>query len=293
MTIIDLYKNEFSSYYPIFKKITKENPYKENPYKKNQLEFSIWQGQIEYNFPILLLFSEYLSRFCKKNNIKYLKFVLRDCCLLFKLFKELYPQFNSELIYCSNYTLNNANKETLDYFKTHCLNPKETIWIDGHGTGESFSKFLDKYKIESPHVMNIYRYWGKQKIPSSYIKKVGLPHYIWLKNINFDLKLGNTFYQMIDNYWDDMIEVFNMDVNGCFNGIENNKVVLKYIEYPVKYAEIGHNSFNCILKNYNCILKSELKSYTNKELKNLVVKISRESHKNKQYWRLRKVFFDL
>ena len=269
-----------------------------NPYDNDDPHYWLWRGQCEYNFPILLLFARYLDIWCTENSVKNVKCMLRDCCLFYRLFKALYgDKYNIDLIYCSRHSLKNAQGETLEYFRKHSGEKNgDTVMIDGQGKGTSFLQFYkDHPDIPKPHNMNIFRYWSGQQVSNVSAKYMPCRFRKWLKNmpVTFDPRKEKYLCQMMDNRWDDFIEMFNMDVNGSFIGFDEKgkgKPLLKPLTYKKEVAHVGHDCFDLLQNIYvkhHWKRDNTIKTLSKTQIVDLVDKISKNCHNTEEYWKTR------
>ena len=71
--------------------------------------------QIEYNVPFLWAICGMLEEYRKRNKVKKLLFMSRDCQLLYKMFSRLYPRIQTEYIYISRDALRKGSESFMSY----------------------------------------------------------------------------------------------------------------------------------------------------------------------------------
>lgn len=293
MTTIELYVHK---YYPLLSYCMRESRLT-NPYHPGTDDYYLWLGQSQYNFPIMLLFCQYLHRWCQANGITKVCGMLRDACLFNRLFDKLYhDKYDLRLIYISRKAMKRPTHHTLEYFKEQASPADKTVWIDGHGTGATFVDFCAKRGIDMPYNMNVFRYWAAQRKGPNYKRRMGDKFYRWLTTFEGrdDLIHHPKLVQMLDNFWGDMIEMFNCDTKGSFlNFNDNGEPQLKKIEYPVHVAEVGHDAFdkicNMYMEHYHTIDDTNL---DNDRMKDLVHTIHLNAEDQDCFWELRRKYHD-
>lgn len=266
-----------------------------NPYKLDDERYYLWQGQSQYNLPIMLLSCYYVDHWAEQHGITRIRGMLRDCCLFGKLFERLYgDKYDYQSIMISRKAMNKPTKHTMKYFNEHLADPKHTLWIDGNGTGCGYVNFIERNNIESPYMMNIFRYWSPQTRPGAYRKKLGSALYNWLSNFKAEERLYNQPFltQVCDDFWGDFLEMFNCDVNGSFKNFKTPhdakkvKIDRKKLEYPKHVAEIGHDAFEKMIDTYFEHYHQRIKIQQT-AIPELIKSIHMANEKVEAYWVLR------
>lgn len=266
-----------------------------NPYKVEDERYYLWEGQSQYNLPIMLLSCYYVDDWASRHGITRIRGMLRDCCLFGKLFARLYgDKYDYQSILISRKAMNKPSKHTMAYFKEHLADPEHTLWIDGNGTGCGYVNFIERNKFKSPHMMNIFRYWSPQTRPGAYRKKLGSALYNWLSNFHGDERYHDQpfLHQVCDDFWGDFLEMFNCDINGSFKNFKSShtettpKIERKKLEYPKHVAEIGHGAFDDMMNTYFEQYHGKIKTKAF-QIPELIKSIHMANEKVEAYWVLR------
>lgn len=114
----------------------------QNPYPVSSPEAFLWEEQSQLNIPFLIEASLYLDAFCRKKGKKRILFTARDCCLWIRLFRVLYPNYESIYFHTSRYLYQTAPPSFVEYVRD--LYTPETIIVDLHGKGRTCAKFFHK-----------------------------------------------------------------------------------------------------------------------------------------------------
>lgn len=190
-------------------------------YPSRTFEGASYMDQLCYNFPILIIFSVYLNRWCKEKNVNKIRGMLRDCCIFNQLFPYLYSDYDYDMIYSSRISLTKANEMTTAYFKAESSPPESTVWIDFNGSGKSFVNFFTSHQIPMCYNMNILRNHNLQKLYPKHLYK---------------------FYS--DNGKGNLIEALNLSPEGRFSNLDSNGDPIQLpLEYPKILAEVPHRMF--------------------------------------------------
>lgn len=120
----------------------------QNPYPLDSPEHLLWNDQSQLNIPLLIQASLYLDTFCKLYNKKRILFSSRDCCLWIKLFKTLYPQYESIYFHASRHTYALPSKSYLEYVQS--LYTQDSLIVDVHSSGNSCKDFFKKHFGKDP-----------------------------------------------------------------------------------------------------------------------------------------------
>jgi hypothetical protein len=191
-----------------------------NPYEENSHEFTLFNDQIRFNIPFLIIFSHELNGILLKEKRDTLLFTTRDCCLLKHIFTAIYPQYKTVEFQASRRIYLNYNEEYKEYLRS-VYNDKKCLIVDLHG---SF-------------------YTGRQIFMEVFGKlpRVHMAVYNNYKNITTFKQLTFSF----ENYkCGRSIEVFNTDTQGTLIEMKNGEFIRKGLEFDMNDALIYKN---CIL----------------------------------------------
>jgi len=126
-----------------------------NPYPKGSEQYQIWWEQAQFNVPILILSSIFLDKMCRKENIKKILFSQRDCYHWIKIFKELFPDYDSRDFMTSRVAYRNPSPEYVQYVRNLCQD--RCIIVDVQGTGKTCLEFFKNYFQSRPLHLAIVR----------------------------------------------------------------------------------------------------------------------------------------
>jgi hypothetical protein len=203
-----------------------------NPYDESSIEYKVYDQQIQYNIPILLFICKQLSIILDTENRDTILFLSRDGCLIYKIFKKLYPQYNSHYIYSSRIINQSNNSDYILYLKQY-YNKDKCIIFDLHG---SFDSARNMFLNEFGH------------LPRVFIFDLSKPQNLY-PNMTFITHHSNK------------IEILNQDMIGSLINFINNKPINMPTENPLKYIKIMHDtveSFISYSENYKLNLNNTI-----------------------------------
>ena len=239
-----------------------------NPYQEDTNEFIIYNQQITYNIPILIIFSQQINDIIINENLDKVLFLSRDCCLLIKIFKKLYPNINCMYFYSSRIINKMGGIDYKKYIKEN-INTKSLI-IDLNGSFNSgrelykeclgfyprchllqYDTFKPPFNTLSYLIKNIeLDSFLNSKYPNIYNKLVKFHHFIEVLNYDLDGTLLLYVENINLNYYNENNEKY---IKISHNLIENfiKELELKDIEQIQNYKEFILNIYSLIFKNYN------------------------------------------
>ena len=158
--------HEFSPIEDIYMELIEQNEYKNNksielfalmmrrfrhlnPYQIKSREYYLYNDQIQYNIPLLLLIAKDLLRIAEEEQLERILLITRDGCLLQKIFVNIFNNINVSIIrFESSRILNrNPSKEYKEYIK-QMYKPGVSIIFDiNGGTGSSDQMYLDIFNF--------------------------------------------------------------------------------------------------------------------------------------------------
>lgn len=204
-----------------------------NKYEENTIEFKLYEQQVNYNIPLLILMCKKLENILINENRDTVLFLSRDGCLIYKLFSYLYPQYKSIYTHSSRIINQNYNDDYASYFK-NIFNKDKCLLFDLHGSFKSGRDF--------------------------FIKHFGILPRIFI----FDLVPGN-FYNGISyftNITNNVLETLSQDLIGSLINFKNNKPINLPTETDLNYIKIMHETvdefINYIGKNKDILSKNIL-----------------------------------
>jgi hypothetical protein len=191
-----------------------------NPYEENSHEFTLFNDQIRFNIPFLIIFSHELNRILLKEKRDTLLFTTRDCCLLKHIFTAIYPQYKTIEFQSSRRIYLNYNEEYKEYLRS-IYDDKKCLIVDLHGSFYSARKLFVEV-------------FGK-------LPRVHIAVYNNYKNTRTFKQLTFSF----ENYkCGRSIELFNTDIQGTLIEMKNREFIRKGLEFDMSDALIYKN---CIL----------------------------------------------
>jgi len=114
----------------------------QNPYPVDSTQYRLWWEQAQFNIPILILSSIFLDEMCRKENIKKILFSQRDCYHWIKIFKKLFPDYDSIDFMTSRKAYLDPSLEYVQYVRNLCQD--KFIIADGQGSGKTCLAFFKK-----------------------------------------------------------------------------------------------------------------------------------------------------
>lgn len=183
----------------------------QNPYTLGSPEYLIWNEQSQLNVPILILSSFYLNDFCRENKKNQVLFTTRDGCLWIRIFQQLFPEYNSVYFHSSRRCYELPSVSFVEYVSS--IYTKDSVIVDGQGTGYSCENFFRHYLHIAPCYMAIVnRGCGHQAVIR------------WAETERCSAK----------------IEMLNYDVVGSLCDFQNGKPLRLKPEYDLKYIDPAH-----------------------------------------------------
>ena len=198
-----------------------------NPYNETSIEYKIYEEQINYNIPMLLLICNKIDEILINENRNTVLFTSRDGCLLIKLFSHLYPQYKSIYFHSSRVINTNYTDDYISYLKD-IYNKDSCIIFDLHG---SF-------------------YSGR----NMFIKTFGHLPRVFI----FDISNMNYYYDgitYISNNSNYVIEELNQDYKGTLLQFVNNTDIRSPTENSVKYIDVMHITIESFIQFFDINLK--------------------------------------
>jgi len=119
-----------------------------NPHPKKSLHWSIWNEQTQLNVPILILGSLALNTTCQEKGKNSLLFSARGCCHFIKIFKKLFPSYQSTYLHSSRYMYTHPTPKYVRYFKS--LYSSKTLIVDEIGSGTTCKTFFKQFFSSDP-----------------------------------------------------------------------------------------------------------------------------------------------
>jgi len=200
-----------------------------NPYLLNSLKSKLYLDQATYNLPLLVMISQALNNIMVKENRDTLLCLTRDGCLLYHIFKLLYPHYNCKIFYSSRKLHTNYNDEYIKYIMSN-YDHEKCLMFDGHGSFKSGRELYNK-------IFN-------------YLPRIYLFTYNGTADIYPGLSYGCTSYNDFEH--------LNSDVMGSITMMKDGEIIRDDIEYDVNEAMIYHNTitnFCDYIKTNNIIIK--------------------------------------
>jgi len=164
-----------------------------NPYPETSKDFEIYNDQCHYNIPILLLFSIQINEIMIKEKRNKILFVTRDCCLLIKMFKKLFPQYQVVYFSAGRYIHRNPTPSYKDYVRSHYT--PTCLMVDLHGSFQSGMSLYWELFGEVPRVHYLAHAIPKSsspKITACVFPETRINIYSYIESLNFD-KQGTLF----------------------------------------------------------------------------------------------------
>lgn len=180
----------------------------------------IFQCQTQMNIPHLLFYCTKIIEIIKEKNISKILFSLRDCHHLYKIFSNLYPEYESDFLYCSRLMYSKPNNPFYkNYFVSKLAkNNQLTLIVDLHGSGKSIYHYLSHHNLMnlvhvSYHIRNNH-------------------HCSFPPEFNF-----HAVYKDFDIKISERIEIMNYMSCGSLIDFDDQGPLFSIMEYPLYYSD--------------------------------------------------------
>lgn len=203
----------------------------ENPFIENSINYLLYEEQAKYNIPILLYISVELHNILINENRNTLLLVTRDGCLLYKIFKYLYPQINCKIFHSSRIINLNFSENYENYIK-EIYSHNNCLIFDMCGSFSSGRKLFLKVFGYLPRVHLFIKHSGKQ-----FAEKYD--------NLSYNIELTRERKSM------DRIETANNDLCGTLIKMVNNDFIRAPLEINIDLAIIQHTTCEKFINKYN------------------------------------------
>lgn len=180
----------------------------QNPYEPKSVEFVLWQEQVKYNVPFLIHASLYLDEFCKKHKKRRVLFSSRDSCLWIKIFKRLFPKYESIYFFASRFLYSFPTPGFIEYVKN--VYSSDAVIVDVNGTGDPAAHFFQSTFQTCPTYLLIL---GSGK---------------------------NNFAMMRKEVRIDGVEKMNYDLAGALYDVQGGEAMRANPEYSLKWVIPSH-----------------------------------------------------
>jgi len=235
----------YNNGYPDFGLLIREFRHK-NPYHVNTNDYQLYNDQILFNIPCLIMYSQSLYEIMVSEKRTKLLLLTRDGCLLKHIFKLLYPYIECVELQSSRKVHRNPNEEYKNYLK-NIYDPNTCLISDLFGAFESGRELYKELFGTYPRV-----------------------HLFGFNNVNNHLKYDNLTY-LSSKY----IETFNVDIIGSLFKLENTIFYRNPIlEYHIHDAQIYKDT----VMSFCEFMKNKKKPYIFPLITNFLNKIIVKSH---------------
>ena len=136
---------------------------------KGQLYEVIMQFFLRY--PEFVEFCKHIKKLNNKDT--FIGFLSRDCYFTYQLYKHMYPELVEDIdyayIYSSRICYSHKNKNKYyDYIKYYIDKRPKLLLIDMHGSGHSYSSFINKFNINTVYLLFLKRH-NSQSCNKTYV----------------------------------------------------------------------------------------------------------------------------
>jgi hypothetical protein len=123
-----------------------------NPYHEISTEYKLFNDQINYNIPLLLVICRTIADTLTKENRTTVLFLTRDGCLLIKLFKVLYPEFKAIYFHSSRKINEHYNEDYVAYVRS-VYDKDSCLLFDLNGAFKTARPFYQMHFNHLPRVL--------------------------------------------------------------------------------------------------------------------------------------------
>lgn len=195
-----------------------------NPYPEGSRLNNIYNVQAQYNIPILVLFCIQINEIMIKEKRTKILFVTRDCCLLIKMFKKFFPQYESIYFSSGRYIHRNPTPGYKEYVRQHYTS--KCLMVDLHGSFQTGMSLYWELFGEVPRVH--YLVYDKPKSLNAKLTACIFPEdttlpYLYIETLNFDTQ--GTLFGMIEGV---SLRIYNENDDVDLHA--SHKAFLDYLE---------------------------------------------------------------
>lgn len=235
-----------------------------NPYSKENDEFKrkMFKEQVIINFPILYVSSIWIYLYALENGCETILFATRDCCQHYKIFKALFPLVNCHYFHCSRNMFEGAIKDRNVHYRRYVESlihdPKKTLYVDEHGSGERVHNYFKKEFGSTPHcVLVSSRFKDEDDFKRVMDRYIDTSH---TTSLVFDAR-GSP------------IEMLNYDLVGTLQTYNEHGPVRNKLEYEYSLIEVYHKSIDLVVKNMEPLKLEDITRNCKDSLRKLLVKL--------------------
>lgn len=242
--------------------------------------FNIY-NRISYFYSIYSVIIYFLKSIRELNVENYIGFLSRDAYFLYLLYQSMFPEMKEDIDYSYIYSSRNCytNEYSDDYFNylSTYTNKKKLILVDIYGSGITFLKFINKYKIKNIKLLffNLRKDRFNININESilegfYITKLG----IYNKNDNFNQYSLETIFRAPHKKVNRMKKIndifipIHLEKDSDLGDIINDRYtqeIIKIYEKTIKYMPYHKNIRYFTLEHLGYLLKNNKPSEINIE----------------------------
>jgi len=192
---------------------------------KNSDDTFVWNIQVYYNFPILLLFANILNDFCKEKDIQEIIFINRNCIYL----KKIFDLVNDSSVTITELFISNKILENKKYLKM----------------------MLNKFNNTTKYLVIDLHHGSKRMLANFFKISYNIQPYFYFLFAKPDQE--NFIYSIYENNdnLSRLIELFNIPLIGPPIDYNNNNIVYDKLEFDTKIPQIYDDVFNLIKKTIN------------------------------------------
>lgn len=202
-----------------------------NPYCEKSVEFALYNDQINLNIPFLIFVCRKLARILQDERRTTVLFLTRDGCLIIKLFKLLYPQFQAVSFHSSR-LINEANNVDYIHYLKQVYNKDTCVLFDLHGSFNSARQMFLTHFNHLPRVFLVtYNYLAPEY--------EGLTYLIKSKS--------------------DIIEDMNADLQGTLCNFIGTRDIRQPLEYKYDLVKVNHTT----VEAFCSVLSKHVSFFTN------------------------------
>ena len=202
--------------------------------KRDRLRRRQWKEQIALNLPIQYIACLELHQYMQENGCNVALFARRDCGILIKIWRLLYPDIPAVYLHCSRALFNEArrthNRDYREYIRgvvSKAGGPRRCVFVDVHGTGQRMIRYFASE-------------W-QGAVPFCYLVSAGPASARKMPSESARHHRKGRLDALVCGVGGSPIEMLNYDLVGSASGFADGRVKREPLEYPKDLVSPAHD----------------------------------------------------